>query len=110
MTLIAFYRIKNRGESRPFSNVEAATTWLAAKTYGQKAEVVVKADVEVKSSEILKIMSAAQAAEYSKLIVAGEPLTKKEQNELASKQQAQTEEEQPKQRPVKIPSESEWEE
>lgn len=76
----------------------------------EKAEVVVKADVEVKSSEILKIMSAAQAAEYSKLIVAGEPLTKKEQNELAAKQQDQTEEEQPKQRPVNIPSESEWEE
>lgn len=43
MTLIAFYRIKNRGESRPFRNVEDATTWLAAKTYGQRAEVVVRA-------------------------------------------------------------------
>ena len=76
----------------------------------EKPEVVVKADVDVKSSEILKIMAAAQIAEYSKLIVAGEPLSKKEQTELASKQQTASEEEQPKQHSVKIPSESEWEE
>ena len=48
----------------------------------EKAEVVVKADTEAKSSEILKIMKAAQDAEYSKLVVAGEPLTKKEQRNL----------------------------
>ncbi len=77
----------------------------------EKPEVVVKADVDVKSSEILKIMAAAQVAEYSKLIVAGEPLSKKEQTELASQQKTvQQDEEMPKQRPVNIPSESEWEE
>ena len=48
----------------------------------EKAEVVVKADTETKSSEIQKIMKAAQEAEYSKLILAGEPLTKKEQKKL----------------------------
>ena len=32
--------------------------------------------------KIMKVMNAAQDAEYKKLIVAGEPLTKKEQNEL----------------------------
>ena len=48
----------------------------------EKPEVVVKADAQVKSSEIMKVMNAAQDAEYKKLIVAGEPLSKKEQKEL----------------------------
>lgn len=47
-----------------------------------KAEVVVKADEKVKSSIILEIMDAAQDAQYKKLIVAGEPLNRKEQKEL----------------------------
>ena len=56
----------------------------------EKAEVVVKADTATKSSEIQKIMKAAQEAEYAKLILAGEPLTKKEQKNLeAKKQQAE---------------------
>ena len=45
-------------------------------------ELVVKADEKVKSSKIMEIMNAAQDAEYKKLIVAGEPLSKKEQKEL----------------------------
>ena len=45
-------------------------------------QVVVKADEQTKSSEILKIMRAAQNAGYEKLTVAGEPLTKKEHREL----------------------------
>ena len=44
--------------------------------------IVVKADEKVKSSKIMEIMNAAQDAEYKKLIVAGEPLSKKEQKEL----------------------------
>ena len=55
----------------------------------EKAEVVVKADTETKSSEIQKIMKAAQEAQYVKLVLAGEPLTKKEQRSL--EQQANTE-------------------
>jgi len=47
-----------------------------------KKEVVVKADAQAKSSEIMKIMRAAQAAGFEKLIVAGEPLSKKEQEKL----------------------------
>ena len=54
------------------------------KTDDEKAEVVVKADEKVKSSIILEIMDAAQDAHYKKLIVAGEPLNKKEQKELES--------------------------
>jgi biopolymer transport protein ExbD len=50
----------------------------------QKKEVVVKADAKVKSSEIMQIMNAAKEAEYTKLTLAGEPLSKKEQNQLQS--------------------------
>ncbi len=48
----------------------------------EKQEVVVKADKNVSSSKVLDIMDAAQNAEYKKLIVAGEPLSKKEQKVL----------------------------
>lgn len=55
---------------------------IAIKESLEKPEVVVKADAQVRSSEIMKVMNAAQDAEYKKLIVAGEPLSKKEQKEL----------------------------
>ena len=55
---------------------------LAAKTGPEKAEVVVKADKNIKSAKIMTIMNAAQDAEYKKLVVAGEPLNKKEQQEI----------------------------
>ena len=48
----------------------------------EKKEVVVKADENAKNSVVLKIMDSAQEAGYEKLIVAGEPLSKKEQKEL----------------------------
>ena len=46
------------------------------------SELVVKADEKVKSSVIMTIMDAAQDANYKKLIVAGEPLNKKDQKKL----------------------------
>ena len=55
---------------------------LAIRDMLEKPEVVVKEDSQVKSSEIMQVMNAAQDAEYKKLIVAGEPLSKKEQKEL----------------------------
>ncbi len=51
----------------------------------EKKEVVVKADSAVKNSEIMKIMKAAQEAEYAKLVVAGEPLSRKDQDKLNKK-------------------------
>ena len=48
----------------------------------EKKEVVVRADSQTKSSEIMKVMKAATEAQYEKLTVAGEPLSKKEQEEL----------------------------
>ena len=53
----------------------------------EKKEVVVRADKETKSSEILKVMHSAQDAGFEKLVVAGEPLTKKQQNELKDKEE-----------------------
>ena len=55
---------------------------LAAKTDPEKAEVVVKADKNIKSAKIMTIMNAAKDAEYKKLVVAGEPLNKKEQQKI----------------------------
>ena len=43
----------------------------------EKKEVVVKADEKAKSSDIMKIMRSAQNAGFEKLVVAGEPLSKK---------------------------------
>ncbi len=65
--------------------------WLASdleklKGDNEKAEVVVKADEKVKSSVIMDIMDAAQDARYTKLIVAGEPLNKKDQKRLEEAQ------------------------
>ena len=58
---------------------------LAAKGTNENAEVVVKADKAVKSATIMDVMNAAQDAEYKKLVVAGEPLNKKEQQEIEQK-------------------------
>ena len=48
-------------------------------------QVIVKADEKTKSSEIMKVMRAAQDAGYQKLVVAGEPLSEKQQEELKEK-------------------------
>ena len=48
----------------------------------EKKEVVVRADKLTKSSEIMKVMKAAQNAGFEKLIVAGEPLNQTQQDEL----------------------------
>lgn len=52
----------------------------------KEKKVVVKADKNVKSKEIIKVVKAAQASGYEKLTVAGEPLSKKQQDELQSQQ------------------------
>ncbi len=59
---------------------------IAAKGDTEKPEVVVKADKNVKSARIMEIMSAAQDAQFHKLVVAGEPLNKKEQEKLKEQQ------------------------
>ena len=51
----------------------------------EKKQVVVKADKSVKSHEVMDIMNAAKEPENDKLVLAGEPLSKKEQRELKNK-------------------------
>jgi biopolymer transport protein ExbD/biopolymer transport protein TolR len=58
---------------------------IAVKGDAEAPEVIVKADKAVKSSVIMNVMDAAQNAEYKKLIVAGEPLSKKEERALQNK-------------------------
>lgn len=52
----------------------------------EKPELVIKADENTKNSQIMKVMNAAKAAEFEKLVVAGEPLSKKDQKELVHPQ------------------------
>ncbi len=63
---------------------------IALKPKIEKKEILVKADESVKSREIMKIMKAAQDADYEKLVVAGEPLSKKEQKKLQTATKEQT--------------------
>ena len=71
----------------PVTEDQLTNELTALKETLEKPEVVVKADEKVKSSEIMKVMNAAQDAEYKKLIVAGEPLSKKEQKDLKENKQ-----------------------
>lgn len=65
------------------TSIEKLTADLEAlKGDSENPEVVVKADEKVKSSIIMSIMDSAQDAHYKKLIVAGEPLNKKDQKKL----------------------------
>lgn len=66
----------------PVTEENLSAELLTLKDSLEKPELVVKADEKVKSAKIMEIMNAAQDAEYKKLIVAGEPLSKKEQKEL----------------------------
>ena len=66
----------------PVSEESLADELFALKDSLEVPELVVKADEQVRSSKNMDIMNAAQDAEYKKLIVAGEPLSKKEQKEL----------------------------
>ncbi len=51
----------------------------------EKKEVIVKADKQTRSSEIMKVMKAAQDSGFEKMVVAGEPLNNQEQKELKEK-------------------------
>lgn len=69
----------------PVTEANLSEELATLKAQLEKPELVVKADERVKSAKIMEIMNAAQDAEYKKLIVAGEPLSKKEQSELNKK-------------------------
>lgn len=69
------------GNPIDIENLAAALSELKPKL--AKAQVLVKADASAKSRDIMEVMRAAKEAEYEKLTVAGEPLTKKEQKVLS---------------------------
>ncbi len=75
-------------DGRLFLNGEVVTEAALSTKLAQikdklkEKQVVVRADEKAKSSEIMKIMRAAQEAGYAKLVLAGEPLSKKEQRKL----------------------------
>ena len=74
------------------SSIETLVADLEAvkKTEDKAPELVVKADEKVKSTVIMSIMDAAQDASYRKLIVAGEPLNKKDQKKLEEATKSET--------------------
>lgn len=57
----------------------------------KEKKIIVKADKDVKSKQIIKIIKAAQATGFEKLVVAGEPLSKKQQEKLKDDQEHQEE-------------------
>ena len=69
-------------DSKKVTQGSLVTELEAVKGDSENPEVVVRADEKVKSSVIMSIMDAAQDAHYKKLIVAGEPLNKKDQKKL----------------------------
>ena len=75
----------------PISESNLTSELVALKPKLEKPEVVVKADAQTKSSEIMKVMNSAKEADFEKLIVAGEPLSKKDQKELAKAMEANQE-------------------
>ena len=78
-------------ETKKSSPETLVTDLIALKNPEDKTpEVVVKADEKVKSSVIMAIMDAAQDAQYKKLIVAGEPLNKKDQRKLEEATKSET--------------------
>lgn len=79
-----------------------ANELVAIKPSLEKKEVVVKADEKARSSEIMQIMDAAKEAEFTKLILAGEPLSKKEQKKLQASDTTQQE------KPKKQSKDSDW--
>ena len=78
-------------DSKKSSEETLVSDLLAVKAPDDKnPEVEVKADEKVKSSVIMTIMDAAQDAQYKKLIVAGEPLNKKDQKKLEEDAKSET--------------------
>jgi len=75
---------------KPITSDQITSELIALKPTLEKAELVVKADEKVKSARIMEIMNAAQDAEFKKLILAGEPLSKKEQKDLEKESKQST--------------------
>lgn len=64
---------------------EELKAMLEGREESAEKKLVVKADASTKTSEIMKVIRAAQEAGYEKLTVAGEPLTQNQQKDLEKK-------------------------
>ena len=80
---------------------------VAIKDKLENKQVVVKADKTIKSREVMDIMNAAKEAEYEKLVLAGEPLTKKEQKELREQNEQSEQSVQPQNVQPNLPADME---
>ena len=68
--------------SAPVEDKELAERLKGLLEESKDKKLVVKADAQTKTKEIMKVMRAAQEAGYEKLTVAGEPLSGDQQKEL----------------------------
>lgn len=64
------------------SQLASKLTERLPKEEGAEKKVVVKADSKTKTKYIMSVMQAAKEAGFEKLVVAGEPLSKKQQRQL----------------------------
>ena len=71
-------------------NPQNLTTELSAVVNNlEEKKIIVKADTNVKSKKIIEVVKAAQDSGFEKLVVAGEPLSKKAQKDLEQSQNFQ---------------------
>jgi len=78
---------KTGGQQKTASTTDGAATTTADT---QERNLIIRADKETKSGQVLKIFEAARDAGFTKVTVAGEPLTSDRQAELQQTQQAST--------------------
>jgi len=71
--------------SKSVKDTELAGELEALLESSKDKKVVVKADSSTKTTEIMKVIKAAQEAGYEKLTVTGEPLSAKQQEALEEK-------------------------
>ncbi len=70
-------------DGREINPASLSDELISVATEKKQKEIVLKADAMVKSKDIMNIMRASEEAGFEKLVVAGEPLSKKDQRELA---------------------------
>jgi biopolymer transport protein ExbD/biopolymer transport protein TolR len=66
----------------PTTEANLVSTLVSFKEKTEEKSVVVRADKETKNKDVLAVMKAAQQAGFEKLTIAGEPLSKKQQQTL----------------------------
>ncbi|OGI04929.1 MAG: hypothetical protein A2Y25_00705 [Candidatus Melainabacteria bacterium GWF2_37_15] len=73
--------------SKNVAQTQLAEELKALLEQAKDKKLVVKADASTKTTEIMKVIKAAQEAGYEKLTVAGEPLTTVQQEDLEKQEE-----------------------